>query len=310
MSRSPLAVRALIVAFLCPLPLAGQAQQTPAPVDANAVLSLLKDLRSKQQQTMRNTKSQVLANIIAAAADNTSAGRTYEQAVTAVEFQGQGSDAARTAEWHKRQGELLRNRDFLTALRLQLVYLSITWQRSAGAKVSELLPSLYDYTAQVDANRDVFEPFANMLKRPVNDTVFATYYQVGPYISGLQDWEMQSFNTEGIFQKTILPELRRAKDPRVLDYWDKRIQLEDPKFDRAQNSLAANRFNRIRKPALLWNRAEDELLLGDRTHAINDMLILAKTFSDHPDFEKWAARLEEIVSDKGPVGSPAPPPAS
>ena len=287
------------------LPLAVLAQQSPpATYDPGAVLSSLKDLRAKQQQVMKSTKSQVLANIAAAAADNNTAGKAYEQAVMAVDFQGQGADGSKIAEWRKHQAEMLRNHDFLTAVRLQLVYLSLTWQRSAGAKVSELLPSLYEYTTQVDANHEAVEPFTNVLKRSVNESVFTAFYQVGPYINNLPDWEMQQFNTEGIFQKTILPELRRAKDPRVLDYWDRRIQLGDPRFDRTQNSLLANRFNRIRKPALLWNRAEDEILLGDKAHAVNDMLNLIKTFSDHPDFEKWAARLEEIVSEKDDKGTP------
>ena len=306
MKYFPLCSLALLVAGSL-LPMTGLAQQPPAPpFDPNAVLSALKDLRTKQQQTMRSTKSQVLASINAAAADTSSAGRAYEQAVIAVDFQGQGSDASKISEWRKRQGELLRNRDFLTAARLQLTYLGITWQRSAGATVTDLLPALYDYTAQVDGSRELIEPFESIIKRSLPESVFTSYYQVGPYISGVQDWEMQQFNTEGIFQKTILPELRKLKDPRLLDYWDKRLQMEAGRADRAQNGLTANRFNRIRRPTILWNRAEDELLLGDKARAVNDMLALAKMYSDHPDFDKWTARLEEIVSDAGPKASPTP----
>lgn len=284
--------------FLLPAVICAQQPSTP-PLDPGAVLSTLKDLRAKQQQSMRGTKSQVLANINTAAADLPSAGRTYEQATMAVDFQGQGADGSRMADWRKKQGDLLRNHDFLTAAHLQLVYLGLTWQRSSGAKTGDLLPALYDYTAQVDGSRELIEPYENVLKRSLAESVFTAFYQVGPYISGLPEWELQQFNTEGIYQKTILPELRRTKDPRLLDYWDRRIQMEAPKLaDRGQNSLSINRYNRIRKPALLWSRAEDELLLGDKTRAVNDMLALAKMYSDHPDFEKWAARLEEIVTVK------------
>jgi hypothetical protein len=309
MKRFLLFLLALLAA--CPLlfPANSRAQQSSsaAPPDASAVLSTLKELRAKQEQAMKNTKAQVLANINAAAADNSSAGKTYEQAMIAVEFQGQGAPGAKLTEWRKKQGDMLRNRDFLTAARLQLVYLSLTWQRSSGVKARDLLPALYDYTAQVDNSRDAIEPFENTLKRSLPESVFTAYYQVGPFISGLPEWEMQQFNTEGIFQKTILPELRRMKDARVLDYWDRRLQMEAIRAERAQTALVSNRFERIRKPTLLWNRAEDALLLGDKTRAVNDMLALAKKYSDHPDFEKWAARLEEIVSGEEPK---EPSPAS
>ena len=290
------------------LPAVGRAQQPSpaAPVDSAAVLAALKDLRAKQQQAMKSTKAQVLANLNAAAADNTSAGKAYEQAVMTVEFQGQGADGSKIAEWRKRNADMLRNRDFLIAARLQLVYLGLTWQRSAGAKAADLLPALYEYVTQVESVREEIEPFANQLKRSLPESVFTAYYQVGPYINGVPNWEMGQFNTEGIFQKTILPELRRLKDRRVLDYWDKCLQTEAARADRVQNSLAANRFNRIRKPALLWNRAEDVLLLGDKPHAVNEMLAIIKTYSDHPDFEKWAARLEAIVSE-APSAKETPP---
>ncbi len=283
------------------------AQQPSRPAtafDPAAVLSQLKDLRAKQEQAMKGTKSQVLASINAAAADNNSAGKAYEQAVLAVELQGQGfgADGSKIVEWRKKQGEMLRNPNFLTATRLQLYYLSLTWQRSAGAKAIDLLPALYDYTAQVENNRDAIEPYARVLKSSLNESVFTAFYQVGPYIAGVPEWEMRQFDVEGIYEKTILPELRRRKDPRLLDYWDRRLQTEAGRGEHTQNALSANKFARITKPGLLWQRAEDELLLGDKPRAVNDMLALIKMYSDHPDFGKWTARLEEIVSE--PTAAP------
>ena len=71
--------------------------------------------------------------------------------------------------------------------------------------------------------------------------------------------------------------------------------------------MAVNKFNMIRRPTLLWDRAEDEIVLGDPGHAVADMLALLKAHPDHPDFDKWAARLTEVVTPKSDAAATAAP---
>ena len=280
------------LALLAAAPAVRAQRPTPAPaVDADAVLAALKDLKAKQAQVVGREKQGVLAAIAGAQSDPAKA---YEQAVMAVEIQGQGNDGARIGEWRKRQGDLLRNPAFVNGLRLQLAYLSLTWQRSMGAKNKDLLPSLYDYTAQVLGSIDTlwsFEP----LRKSLGDNVFVRYFQIGPYLSAVDNWSDQPFDVDSIYQKAILPTLRDMKDPRVLDYWMAKLQNEAAHTEKGSNSLAVNKFNNVRRPELLWNRAEDEEVIGQHNQAVADMLALAKAHPDHPDFDKWAARLTELV---------------
>lgn len=292
------------------LPALAHAQQTPPPVDPAAVLSTLKDLKAKQTQTIAREKGQVMDSIRAAAADPAKA---YEQATMAVDMQGKGgNEGTRMMEWRKQNAELLRDRNFLTILRLELNYIGLTWQRHMGAKTRELLPALYDYTAQVAGVSEALAGF-KMTDKTLNDSLFVKYFQVGPYINGLPEWENKPFNVDGIFDKTILPSLRQDKDPRLIAYWDNKLQTEAARVDQRSNGLAINRFNNIRRPTLMWNRAEDELLLGDRDRAVADMLANLKAHPDHPDFDKWVAKLTDVVTPKGdaassPPASPAPAP--
>ncbi len=281
-------------------------QPSPSPVDAAAVLAAIKELKTKQPDVIAREKGQVLDAIRAALADPIKA---YEQATVAVEFQGKGggNDSAKLMEWRKQNGELLRDRTFANALRLELAYLGLTWQRCMGTKTKDLLPALYDYTSQVTANYEALWTL-KMADKSFNDIVFVPYFQIGPFINSLPDWDTQPFDVDGIFQKTILPELRKEKDPRLLVYWDAKIQSEALRTDKQANGLAANRFNSIRRPALLWNRAEDELVLGDQGRAVADMLALLKAHPDHPDFDKWVARLTDVVTPKADAS--AVPPAS
>ena len=265
-----------------------------APVDPDTVLATLKDLKARQTQIVSKEKQNVLALIQAAQADPAKA---YEQATLAVDFQGQGNnDSIKIMEWRKKQGELLRNPAFVTGLRLQLAYISLTWQRSMGYKNKALLPALYEYTGQVMANLDSlwsYEP----LKRPLGQIVFVRYFQIAPYIASIEDWSDQPFDVDSIYDKSILPTLREMKDPRLLDYWAGKIQGEASRVDsKGTNALAVNKFNNVRRPALLWSRAEDELIIGQRDAALADMLAIAKAHPDHPDFDKWVQQLTDLVS--------------
>jgi hypothetical protein len=316
MSRPPLGCALLLLAgIVTALPLQAQ-QGAPPAVDPAAVLATLKDLRARQATVVGREKASVLAAINAAIADP---GKTYELAQAAVESQGPngnnaGAPATRGLEPRRRyndprgQNDLLRNRDFVNGLRLELIYLSLTWQHQSGAKTADLINPLLDYTAQVLPNADTlgaFEPF----HRGVGETVFATYFQVAPFLAGMTGWADRPFDVEGIYQQTILPEMRLEKDPRVLTYWDSRIQSDGARAEASQNSLLINKFRNIRLPALLWNRAEDEIAIGHQNQGITDMLALIKAHADHPDFEKWATRLQALVSPP-PAAPPAPSPAA
>ena len=278
--------------------------QTPPPVDPKAVLAALKDLRAKQTGIITREKSSVLAAINAALADP---GKAYEQAVAAVEQQGQGAaETARppdtrpgskmssvrevdhAAEARKRLNDQLRDRDFVNGLRLQLVYLSLTWQHSMGAKTRDQIPALLDFTGQVMNSYETLSTL-DMFKRSLGESVFVNYFQVGPYINALTDWSDRPFDVESIYQKTLLPEMRQDKDPRLLAYWDSHLQTESARATASQNNLLVNKFNHIRRPSLLWGRAEDELALGNTNQAVADMLALLKANPDHPDFDKWAS---------------------
>ena len=275
-----------------------EAQQAAPPFDPNAVLATLKDLKTKQQTVVNKEKSGVTANIAAAIADPA---KFYEQAAVAVEFQGgTGNEGTRLVEWRKRNAALLRNRDFIDALRQHLVYVSLSWQHSMGAKTKDQMGALLDYVSQITKSAEQYKDF-EIVRKSLGESVFVKYFQIGPYISGLKDWSDQPFDANSIYDKTIFPELRTEKNPRLLDCWKDRIQLETTRASMAQNALVANKFNNIRLPNMLWNRAEDELLLGLPNQAVNDMLAQIKAHPDHPDFDRWTARLTEIVTPKGDV---------
>jgi hypothetical protein len=109
---------------------------------------------------------------------------------------------------------------------------------------------------------------------------------------GPNAWEQSAGNVDGIFDSIILPELRDQKDPRVLEYWDMRLKRATENISKSKLSFEIDRFNTITRPKLLWDRAQDAKLVGQRSRALTDMVNLIKTYPTHPDAANWISMVE------------------
>jgi hypothetical protein len=130
-------------------------------------------------------------------------------------------------------------------------------------------------------------------------------------------WEHIPGNWDGIYGAIILPEYRAGRDPRLLEYWDAVIKREsdraaDRKLDIEQREWTQEKF-----PRLLWSRAQDVMVLGQKNRALNEMFNLIKKYPQHPDADSWIASLEGMLvtpSAAAPAAAPAagavPPPVA
>lgn len=115
-------------------------------------------------------------------------------------------------------------------------------------------------------------------------------------------WPMSPGDLDGIHQAIILPEYREAKDPRILEYWDFVIKRETDAIARRRVDYEEKRFQQIRRPELLWSRAEDMAAIGLKNRAIMDMIAVLKANPVHPRAQTWVSQVEEMVR---PTGAPA-----
>jgi hypothetical protein len=121
-------------------------------------------------------------------------------------------------------------------------------------------------------------------------------------------WESTAGNVEGIFGQIILPELREQKDPRLLEYWDARLKREAESASRSKLAFDVDKFNTIARPRIVWLRAQDLKVLGQRNRAINEMVSLIKSYPTHPDAATWIAAVEQELTPT-PAAAPAAAPA-
>jgi hypothetical protein len=296
---SLLAATALL--FLVPIPSRAQ------DIDIEGMRKALQELRVRQKQTAAAMRARFVRDLMAATESDTAAVNFYEDAVRATQFAGQNRESGQFREWRKREEAHLKNSVFRTALRMHLNYLAISIERAGGREMKEILPSLLNYINTWSPVLGQLRGEKDWVMAPVNGSIFAKWYQAGDMLGGLKDWELVPGNIGGMYDKSIIPEMRRQKDPRLLTVWDERIQRESAAASGAQLQIESARFNEIRLPALQWERAQDMLLLGDRAKALNEMFGVIKQHPGHSQAETWLAALEALLNgNPAAEASPAP----
>ncbi len=303
--KTPLLLAPALAFFLL-LP-AARAQQEIPPAEAAAMLSKLKDFKETNKENVKAYRGKVVQEIAAAAQSNASAIACYLEAVKATDFSGKNRENTQFRDWKKKNEEKIKSPDMQNAVRLQLTYLVLTLQHAAGMKTKDLIGPLMQYCNQVLEDPELEKQ--PELKKPLSESLIVKWYNIGGLLpDGEGEWEMSPGNVEGIYETTVLPALREVKDPRLIQYWDAKIAREGSQARQSALAFNAGKFIEVRKPALLWNRAEDLLVLGQKSKAIGEMFALIKAHPSHPQVGGWIGTLEGILSAAAPA--PAPLPAS
>ena len=241
----------------------GPSSRRPSPVDAAAVLAALKDIRGKQTQVVIQGKG-AGARRHPRARSWPTRWKAYEQATAAVEFQAKGGNdgANPLAEWRKQNGDLLRDKAFHQRV-------------AAGTRLHQPdVAALHGSQDEGPASRAVglHQPGHRQLRhflaaegdrqavarRPCFRDVFPdrTIHQQPAGLGTAAVRRGRHFS-----RRRSCPNCA-GQGPASAGLLGKQDPTEAVRIDKQANGLAVNKFNTIRRPTLLWNRAEDELVLG------------------------------------------------
>ena len=141
----PLFVAALSV------PAFAQLNDAP-PVDMKQVLQGLRQFKEQNETGLKTRRNSAYKQIVTAAGSNESAAAFWTAAVLAVQFAGVDHQTAAVRDWKQGEGEGLKAKEAANAARLHLVWLGLTLQHSAGAETKQLLPSIIDFTKQLEVD--------------------------------------------------------------------------------------------------------------------------------------------------------------
>ncbi len=317
------------------------AQQDAPPVNLNELLQALRGIKTQQVQQTKAAKQKALQQVQAAAASAAAAAASWEEAVRTTQFEGAAREGSQFKEWRERDGEALKEKEAANAAQLHFKWMALTLQRSMETPMKDLLPLIIGFTKELAADQIAIESLGDDIRRereaagsgkhgkdrktndeavkrvhdqiirsPVSNSIAAQVLKIGPLLD-VDGWEMSAGDLDGIYNKVILPELRASRDPRLLEFWDIRLKRDSEKATKSKLAFEIEKFNQVRRPEILWGRAQDVLLLGQKNRAVGEMFNLIKTFPTHPRATEWVAAFEKILSP--PPAEPdaplAPPPA-
>jgi hypothetical protein len=331
--------------FLSVLPLLALAgtsfaqTQDASPVDVPNLLRELKAIREKQVTQVKTRRQSALQTVQAAAANGERAAALWQEAIKAIRFDGAPKEGALFGEWKDKEGDGLNSREARNAARLYFTWLSLTMQRDAGATTKDLLLPVIAYTKELSAHQQMVESLEEEIKKDkelaaskthgtrraggegnvkkMNDQILkdlagspvVQWMKLQEFVTP-EKWTSNPGDADAIFTQIVLPELRAQKDPRVLEYWDLRLKKEADAASKAKLVFDVDKFNNQRRPALLWRRAQDQLLIGQRNRAMTEMFGLIKNHPQHPEADDWIANLEATMGSSSVPAAALPPPTA
>lgn len=300
--------------------------QDVAPPNPKVVLQILGGIKAQRNADASKDKLKLAKDFMSASSNGDVAEKFFEDCVWAVQFAPTPtlSDAKPDATpkqkefqaWLKKNDDRLKSQPFRTALCLHLMYISMTISHNSGVKVKDQIPDLVSYSKQVLDNADTIygddrddspTSTARLMRRPISDSMFVRWEQIGHYMTGDANWEPVPFNVDGIYEKIILPEYRLEKNSTaIFQYWDDRIAREAARSQKSGKVVDVDRFTNITKGSLLWERSQEYAAIGQPNRGITEMLAIIKAYPMHPDAPEWITTVEKIVNAIPTPAAPAP----
>jgi hypothetical protein len=327
------------------VPSFAQAPDT-APVDVRYLLEELKKLKDVNEASIKSRRSSAYQQVAAAAASTERAVAFWKDAVKAVQFEGAEHEGSRIQDWRDGEGEALNDRHCASAVRLHLSWLALNLQHAAGAETRAMLPKVLEHVNAVIALDEAAQQFGESIQKAkdrgptspgqkknvqedqaakkfydgimrssITGSPVARWLNLGDALDrkkGDGGWETVAGNVDGIYNSVILPEFRSAKDARLLDYWQVVLKREEERAGKRKLDVDQRDWTTVKRPTILWERAQDVLLIGQKNRAITEMFTLVKTYPQHPSAKAWITQLEEIIAPKtvAPTTVPALPSSS
>jgi predicted Zn-dependent protease len=281
--------------------------QAHASTDAPAlkidqILKELDQLELKRKAALRSSKAQALSKLQAASQSGPAAVNLYTDAVEKIQFDGRLQKGQTFQEWEEKNAVLLSSREMESAAALQVRYLILSIQRGEAEKGDALvnpslayLRDLEKFLLEQSKKGPLPQDAKKLLDSSINDSLIAKAMFLAPLLPKT-NWENNPGNFSGIMEKNIRPHLIESKNPYLIQTWDMQLKFEEERIANGRVDNEIETFKMSTAPTLRFARANARFQIGQSNIAANEILSLIRSNPAHPDFDKWTARLREILS--------------
>lgn len=292
---------------------------TPAEMESlRTRLKVIKESLNTHLSSRNKTAGQTFLN---ASNDPRAAVELYLNCTKMVDYDRTGRPDADFRAWEDSQKARISEPKFVESLQQQLKYLALSCQVAETKDRTEVFAPLMAFVDSLSYLEEM--PTAN-LTQSVANSVFAKAYYLEDLLGKSEDWESVPINISGIYNRTILPYLRKEKPDALMNAWDKRIEqqtrlvmmLEEKKqeelrgLDRDEERRARNtqsgqggvlkdhskeEFTARTLPQLQWGKLKDMFLYVDQMNAAKAMVSFIEANLTHEFGQAFYAEFEALI---------------
>jgi len=265
-------------------------------VNRQQLIAELEKLEKDRKQQWEFEIKKVISEIAAASQSPLAATKMYLEAVRATQAGKKTDDSGgRRNARAERQEDMQGSSTFKLGMQFRLRYMTMLLRISAGEDPDALFPELERYVDDMLGDKKLMEDrqsFQIWGKGIGAEDPIVQMYRLEPYLKGAKGWGLVPGNVDGMIDGVLMPKYRDTKDPKLMTFWDDKIERQREKVDEAGLEMGKQRFETEELPRLLWNRAKDYVHLDEPNRALTEMIGIIRQNPGHPDFERWIGELK------------------
>jgi len=315
--------------FLLIQVLAGEVRSEEVKLDRAKALEELKAIEEKNEKLTQELLVKATRELNDAGAEKVKAVQVYLESYRNVEF-GRAQDGdTKFQKWKVDNKDKISSLDFTTAVQLHVQYLALVCRQALGGKEAPKAVEWVAYWEDLFKSKEVPENPTEAVEpkgkggrkqglganrkqgggggddfgRPVVDSPLVHDRQIQGFLDEVKEAAVSSGSVAAVFNDVVRPHLREAKSRDLLRLWDQRIAAMDEQAAREVKTLGLDDYKVLKKPELLWDRADDQEKIGDQESAWARKMEILKSYPYHPKIGEWITEMKQALGE----GSPALP---
>jgi len=278
-------------------------------------------IEQKNEQLTQDLLAKSARDFSEAADDKSKANQTYLESYRNVVFGRTQEGDTRFQQWKVENKDKLASLEFMQAVQLHVRYLALVCRQAMEEKQAPRPEEWSSYWQSLFASRDIPEspgdfpekkdrggkksgtgPIrkglpgkAEDFDRPALESPLVRDRQIQGFLGGVKEANVPSGSVEAVFNRVIRPRLREAKSRELLKLWDQRISFFDEEAEKEAKTLGSDDYKVLRRPELLWERADDLEKMGEEEAAWSQKLAILKSSPYHPKVPDWTRELKKSL---------------
>lgn len=232
----------------------------------------------------------------------------YLKCIEKVRYIDEKRKASDFRDWKRRNKDRHNSSSMRMALRHQLSWLLLSIEAAQkDGDLSELGTRALSHLDQIFKHAEILKDHRSILGQNALGSIFARAYKLNIEV---EDWPRSSMDIAQIYEKVVLPPLRKPERVSTLRAgWKQRIYHESQVHEKWGNregttigkkdamlSPAYEKFLSETRPQLLWKMEMDCYKVGDERVSAVNMLKHLENYITHKNAPEWIKDFQALIS--------------